>query len=139
VVREAPPTAGGGLRYLGRDLGGRAVWTPDPHAAERHPSLREASRAALTAPPLPGALRPAYAVPVSAAEPERSEPPPRPALKLVVSDGEPVAETAGSPAEPPPPSPEWPPNPAAWLWMAWAPWIEAWRALMCRSESRPRG
>lgn len=125
-MREAPPTAGGGLRYLGRDPAGRPVWTPDPRGAERHPSLREANRAALTAPPLPGASRPAYAVPISVAEVQPT--PPRPPLRLVVSDGEPVAPAADPP--PPQPAAAWPPTPGAWFWMWWAPWVEAWRAVL---------
>lgn len=127
VVREAPPSAGGGLRFLARGADGRTAWTADAQAAERHASLREASRAALSAPPLVGALRPAYAVPASVAA-APTDPSPRPILRLVASDGEAVPSAPIVPS--PGPRPEWPPNAGALMWLVWGPWVEAWRLLL---------
>jgi hypothetical protein len=142
VVREAP-LGGGVLIYLGRDAAGRARWVDDVEAAEVHPTMREATRAALLAPPSAGANRPAYAVPASVLWPEASAAPP-------VADPPDDPPAAGPPQAPPPAltEPAEPPAPpvvaalavaapVGGLLAVWVLWCEAWMALLFRSAGSP--
>lgn len=124
-MRESPG-GGGALLYLSRDASGRAVWARDVEAAEIHPTMREANRAALLAPAGAGAHRPAYAVPASVLRPEPEVAPVAP----------PVAASE-APPEDPAPAPA--PAPArTGPWALWLLWVETWMGLLFRQERGAR-
>lgn len=140
VVREAPHSAGGGLYYLARDRAGRPAWVRDPQDAEHHPSLREASRAALLAPPVQGSMRPAFAVPLSVTGPQAPFAAPAPAGEVArlrpvpaidAAEAAPVAAAKAAVDET-----AWCAG-GLWMWSVWSFWMDAWRAALFRRPGPP--